>query len=222
MGLDSVELLLAIEAEFGIEIDDRDAEKMTTPRKVADYLASRIAVFEPNDGRCLSQAAFHRIRSVLVSRFAAVRAEVRPTSRFDRLLNGNFRLQWRELIAAVEAHHAPKLRCRPYIQHPLVIGLPLVCGALSYLAAFPPWAVLGSLVISWILGFSISQRLADVLPPAITTVADLVPYVRAPDHTTWTSDYVLRRVIQITAMQMGIPIEKIEPDHDFVKDLGVS
>ena len=38
MGLDLVELVIHIEEEFKVTIPDADAEKMTTPRNVIDYL----------------------------------------------------------------------------------------------------------------------------------------------------------------------------------------
>ena len=41
----------------------------------------------------------------------------------------------------------------------------------------------------------------------------------AADAKGWTQDYVLQKVIQLTAVQLGIPIEKIHPDDHFVKDL---
>lgn len=40
MGLDSVELVMAFEYEFGVSIPDAEAEKMATPRKVIDWLCS--------------------------------------------------------------------------------------------------------------------------------------------------------------------------------------
>lgn len=42
MGLDSVELVIRIEDTFGIQIPDRVASKLTTPRKVTDFILSRV------------------------------------------------------------------------------------------------------------------------------------------------------------------------------------
>lgn len=36
--LDTVELIMQLEEEFGIEIPDEEAEKMTTVKSVADYI----------------------------------------------------------------------------------------------------------------------------------------------------------------------------------------
>ncbi|HQX55417.1 MAG TPA: phosphopantetheine-binding protein [Pyrinomonadaceae bacterium] len=41
MGLELVELVMRIEEEFDIAIPNEAAEKMTTPRKVIDYVASQ-------------------------------------------------------------------------------------------------------------------------------------------------------------------------------------
>lgn len=40
--LDTVELVMALEEEFGIEIPDEDAEKITTVKQAADYIESQI------------------------------------------------------------------------------------------------------------------------------------------------------------------------------------
>lgn len=45
-GFDLVESVMRIEEEFEISISDDDAEKLTTPRQVIDYLMSRPDVGE--------------------------------------------------------------------------------------------------------------------------------------------------------------------------------
>ncbi len=40
MGLDTVELVMAFEAKFGINIPNEDAAELSTPRKVTDYVMS--------------------------------------------------------------------------------------------------------------------------------------------------------------------------------------
>jgi acyl carrier protein len=220
MGLDGVELVMAVEDEFGINIADEDAANLTTPRLLADYVVSRLGAPQPDDGHCLSQAAFYRIRSVLVKQFAASRAEVRPASRIDLFLKGDIRHQWRELMVAIEATHVPGLRCRPQIHYPLVVGGLLISLVIFMSGAFPTWVAVSSFPVLLAFAIVVANRLADVLPSGISTVGDLVPYVR-PRYNDWSFAYVLQRVIQITAEQLGIPIEKIEPDHHFVEDLGL-
>ena len=41
--LDTVELVMALEEEFGIEISDEDAEKMTTVGDAINYIENKVA-----------------------------------------------------------------------------------------------------------------------------------------------------------------------------------
>jgi hypothetical protein len=94
MGLDGVEILLAVEEEFDISIDDSDAANLITPRMLADYVFARLGKIEGVKGRCLSQAGFYRIRSALTREFGALRKGVLPESPIRDFLNGNIRKQW--------------------------------------------------------------------------------------------------------------------------------
>ena len=40
--LDTVELVMALEEEFGIEIPDKDAEKIATVQNAIDYISERV------------------------------------------------------------------------------------------------------------------------------------------------------------------------------------
>jgi len=41
--LDTVELVMALEDEFGLDIPDEDAEKLTTVGKAIDYIMSKVS-----------------------------------------------------------------------------------------------------------------------------------------------------------------------------------
>ncbi len=219
LGLDAVELVLAVEEEFGIGIDDEDAPNLVTPRLLAGYIVARLGVAGSDGAHCLSQAAFYRIRSTLIKQFGALRKEVLPASRIDSWLKGDVRRQWRDLVAAVGATQAPGLQCRKSIYYPIAVLAPLLLPAVLLINGVPLWTAILSFLILWLAGNIVAAKLADIVPAAVSTVAGLVPYVRAPRREDWSHDYVLARVIQATARQTGIPLEKINPDSHFIKDL---
>ena len=47
--LDGVEVLIALEEVFEVEITDAEAEAMTTPRHVIDWLVPRVSEKDPNE-----------------------------------------------------------------------------------------------------------------------------------------------------------------------------
>ncbi|NXG34583.1 ACPM protein, partial [Dromaius novaehollandiae] len=44
--LDQVEIIMAMEDEFGFEIPDADAEKLMCPQEIVDYIADKKDVYE--------------------------------------------------------------------------------------------------------------------------------------------------------------------------------
>lgn len=220
MGLDGVELILATEEEFGISIDDVDAERLNTPRDLADYVAYRLGAAKAGAKRCLSQAGFHRLRAVLVRQFGARRSDVRPDSRITDFLRGKMRTQWSELRLAIGGT-LPGLECGQPTRGVLTVGVPLVTGALLLWLQPSLWIGMPVVIASWIGGTVAAERMGSKVPDTLTAVGGIVPYVRVHDTDEWRYDEILRRVILMTSEQLGVPLERIEPDHHFVKDLGL-
>ena len=123
MGLDIVELLMRIEDDFGIEIPDRDAERLTTPREVADYVCSRVDLVSPT--HCITAREFYRLRTS-IHELGVVRSGIRPRSRFVDLSPESERAHsWAELGKRVAARQWPSLE-RPW-QRPSQSSYPRGC-----------------------------------------------------------------------------------------------
>lgn len=76
MGLDSVELILAIEEEFGIEIPDSEASTIATVGDVYELVKIRVGQVEP--ASCLSQRIFHKLRRGLSESYGVERSAITP------------------------------------------------------------------------------------------------------------------------------------------------
>lgn len=220
MGLDGVELLLAVEEEFQIHVDDADAANIATPRMLADYVVSHLPDIEPSEGRCLSQAGFYRIRSALIREFGAQCKDIKPDSLVRDFLKGDIRRQWRQLGTAIGAVNLPRLECRKNLYIPISLGFPTLAAVLLLLNGHPLAALLAFCAL-WLASHVLTDRLADVIPGDYASIDALVPYADSRPSKGWTPDSVLQRVIQLTAVQTGIPAAQIKPDHRFVDDLGL-
>jgi acyl carrier protein len=84
MGLDSVELVIAIEEEFGVDIPDKEAETMVTVGDVFEWLKVRIASSEPI--ACLTQKVFYKLRRALIENYGLERQVIEPGTRLTDLL----------------------------------------------------------------------------------------------------------------------------------------
>lgn len=85
MGLDTVELVLAFEEEFGIEIPDEDAEKMVTVGDVVRFMQKKIAVTPPEE--CLTQKIFYKLRRALIENYNLQRRQILRKTRMSELIS---------------------------------------------------------------------------------------------------------------------------------------
>lgn len=84
VGLDSVELILAFEEEFGVDIPNDDAERMVTVGDVFEWLKVRLASADPI--ACLTQRIFYKLRRALVENYSLQRRSITPDTRLTDLL----------------------------------------------------------------------------------------------------------------------------------------
>jgi acyl carrier protein len=80
MGLDSVELILAWEEEFGIDIPDEVAGGISTPADAIDWVCKQVNASEDRDP-CFSMVEFHRVREHHFTQLGVLRHTVRLHSR---------------------------------------------------------------------------------------------------------------------------------------------
>jgi acyl carrier protein len=65
MGLDSVELVMAVEEAFGIAIPDADAAKMITPEMMITYVQNAVASCPEHSQRWTHDELRHVIRQII-------------------------------------------------------------------------------------------------------------------------------------------------------------
>ena len=80
MGLDSVELVMAWEEAFGIEVPNGDAEILETPRMVIDYFAAKLGAID-GSGQPRSLDAASALYTINADGTKWTRAEIRTLVR---------------------------------------------------------------------------------------------------------------------------------------------
>jgi len=218
MGLDLVELVLVIEDEFGVHIDDEDASRLETPGAVADYLCSRLRTKESEP--CPSQVGFYRLRKAISGAFGVERKLIAPDMPLSSIIEGRTRQKWRTLREAVGAKEFPQLERSRLVLVTSLFVLPAVLAAPVFAGPYPiTWGVAAFMAASLAFNWA-THNTGTEIPRKASTVGQLVPYVTSSNSTLWDRDSVLKRVIELTSDQLGIPEEQIREDSHFVKDLG--
>jgi acyl carrier protein len=96
MGLDGVELVLAVEETFGISIPDTVAFEMTTPAMMILFVQQAVNSL-PERKACISQRAFHKVRGSLMKSTGVSRRDVTLKTPIRKLFSGPQRAEhWRD------------------------------------------------------------------------------------------------------------------------------
>ena len=229
MGLELVELALAIEIEFDIHIPDAKLEEILTPRDYVEYIVEEHK--RKIEKGYTFQKGFYKLRRIFIEELGLKREDIKPCSKLEVLLQPNIRKSWKKLNKALDK----KLH-----YHTLYInktGNMVILGLLTLIAffmnqndsiefTFP--ALFGALMFLSIWGtfFSIILRpiFGKKVPSYLKTISSLLCFLGYTQRT-YTSHknygYVAERVLEISIEQLGVSSDEITLDSHFVDDLGV-
>ena len=246
MGLDGVELVMAVEEEFGLEISDADAEKLRTPRDLIDVVCTKMADVKPG-GVCQSQHAFYKLRRALCTQTGQPRKTITPATRLADLLPADMRNPaWQKLRDAVQPEKWPEPVRAPGLVRGLINAACLVGIVVSFALIPGAWGtvepgsfastlkenygLMGARVIVLfvtggvfgILAALLTRGQRRCLPVKYQRVGDLAKLVRKrePDAAL-PREKVAAKVHDIVMEQLGVSVEKYREDAEFVKDFGM-
>jgi hypothetical protein len=227
MGLDMVELHMAIEDHFGIRLPINNTFPATVG-EVFDAIKLRMerAITRTNAGACACIPVFFEVRDVL-GLLSTKSQRIRPSTRLDQVLPRSGMLDaWGRLEATLQTR-LPSLS-PPKDGGAVVLGwlgvvtiVELLCFLAFDVAGIWLASFLFVPIATWLL-FRLNARMPRPLPPGICTVRDLVYLVMpsAAVKTRSTAEGPLwEQLVTIVSNQLDVPRELIRPESHFVRDL---
>lgn len=227
MGLDGIELIMAVEEEFKIAIADVEAASCTTVGKLVELVFSRL---KQNEGvPCPSQHGFYVVRRKVREFLDLGRFRVRPETRLDELIGRTDRRQvWCGLMDSLAGQKTtwPSLVRPRWLTGLVCVAIPAmawigVTGVMGfYDVAFPIVIGWGAAMVTSLLGGLLTIPFRREFPREFSQVKDLIKLVTTLDSRTWSEDEVFQKIRVITAEQLGVEKSRVTWDAEFVNDLG--
>lgn len=233
MGLDAVEIVMAIEEAFDIQIEDSEAEYLFTPRDVINLVALKTSRLQATG--CLTQRAFNRLRAGFIRHGGQKRVAVKPKAKIADLISRDNRCQIiRQILDDVGVVANPRF-VRPgwliglICFGSLTVGVSTVFlfGHQGIRVANPIVTVPLIAVVSAWLALRLTKGMRYELDSSVATVGDLSQWLvaRRPSFIAvepgkWTREQIAVRVREVVVEQLGC-VKTYREDARFVEDLGV-
>jgi acyl carrier protein len=223
MGLDGVELVMAVEEAFKIAIPDADAAQCVTVGRLVDLVDARLR-HDATDP-CPSQHGFYVVRKELTRLLRLNRAAIKPGTRLaDLILREHRRTIWPDLVCTLTDGRTK----RPGLVRPmwgtLLVRLVLPVAIGGGPALFTAWSLSAAITVALVvavLGDRLTAALKREFPPGFSQVQDLIRFVSTLDAGTWSKDDVFRKLRAIIVERLAVDESEVTLEAEFVKDLGV-
>jgi acyl carrier protein len=238
MGLDGVELVMATEERFGIEITDEEATAVRTVGDLIQLVTGKLAV--ANESTCFTRKAFYLLRRTLMRITQAPRASIRPGTAIQTLPEADDSKQfWQRLQTELGARNWPELQYPGPISFAIgTASILIFAGALwgcLRLTSFGMWTWLFGLAFALAASILFAEQVARVtaslrteIPDSRQTVGALAnlivnrnPELIAVSREQWTQERIRLCLKEVISEQLGLPMEKLHDNARFVQDLGV-
>ena len=228
MGLDLVELGLAIEDEFGVSVFAGGV----FPETVGDlHSAIRHAVNRNilvSQHHCPAIPAFLSVRDALNGVLNAPE-RIRPSTSLSCLLPKKRRRQLWDQLESQLSVRLPPLHIDPRFTGPITLAWLAMCllillfGALTAESVGVLLAALVAVPLISLTLLMIFPSIRTVVPIQCSTVGQLVrriaPTEKSISSGTRTDEYNWNRLLQIISDELDVPIDEIRAESHFVRDL---
>ncbi len=231
MGLDLVEIIMDVEERFCINIPDKDAYHLSTPRKLMDYIAQKLELNPQNAETCETQIAFYKIRKILITQFNHTKSTIKPSLPIKALLPPTYPNQYlKKLLHSIGVNGGPQLVFSDAFERKIMYPFVFI-----FLIAFilltnfygPANGMIVALLLSWLpvqLIFAFSDHKRTELMPSNYTIGDLAYLLVAKkgevknENLNWTKAKIDQNVKAIIMNVLGIGA--FDEHADFINDLG--
>ena len=231
MGMDSVELVMECEEEFGIRISDTDASVVFTPGELAKLV---IKLMRRNGAirlspACTSTKLFNHIRSGLIDS-GCDREQIKPSTPIGSLLDTRKKVRRARYVLDQTLHpqtgrtHSDLFAL--WCVCPLVLVLGIFLVRLLFSDLMFTYAVLSTMpvyIALTLLSYSCYERRSKLLEPELTireiidgALALCEPFSDEPEEAD-----IWFRVRLIVSEQLGQPIERVTPRAHLINDLNM-
>jgi hypothetical protein len=227
MEFDGVELIMALEQGFGVELDDEELAEMVTPRKAGDFIFSKLQSSE--EDVCQNQRVFYVLRNVFLKTFSLERGEITLETKFRNFIpQAHEQDVWPQLQSAIAARTWPELERPVWMFRLLTATSFAILGAIIFASIQSPLGLtlgvfLGTAaaIATGILAAKLTVQHKIRIPAQLKTIRDLMPFALTTHHVAWTRKQVSTLVQQIVTEELEMPESEYHEDLHFIEDCGV-
>lgn len=232
MGLDGVELLMAVEDRFGITIEDEQAGQVATAGDLHELVMSKLTPSGP--GSCLSSHVFYGLRRGLLEVTEVSRERVTPGASLEGLLPDEGRRGVWDSLGECSGWRLPPLRLPPALESSMLTGclgaiaVALLGGGLGLMPGPIAWTLGLAAFPALLSAYRLAAPLAVRLPRELATVGDAARAVLSLNFAllseecrSWNEGEVWQALQSVVVDQLGCKPEDVRRSAHLVHDLGL-